>query len=219
MLKHFMTTFMLLGLWHTAAMAEGPVVLDSDNDKVNYSLGYEAGKDLKREDLELKPEVLLQGAKDATEGNKPLVSPKARRTALQEIKNKRTQENLEKSLSYIKENGKKEGVVTRPSGLQYKEIQAGEGKTPGEDSIVTVQYRGRLIDGSEFDSSYKREKPSKYKLSNMIPGWKEAIQLMKEGAKWELYIPPDLAYGKLGRGKTIPPNSALIFEVELISVE
>jgi len=200
-------------------MAEEPLVLESNNDKVNYSLGYELGKDIKREDLELNPKVLLQGAKDAIDGKKPLANSRERKIALKEIKKNRAQENLNQSQAFLKENGKKEGVVTLPSGLQYKEIQAGEGKTPGSDSKVTVQYRARLIDGSEFESSYNYGKPSNFEVSKMIKGWKEGIQLMKEGAKWEMYIPPELAYGKMGRGKTVPPHSALIFEVELISVQ
>ena len=195
------------------------MVLESDGDKVNYSLGYELGKDLKREDLSLKAEALLQGVRDALEGNDPLASSRERRVALKQIKDKRAREHLEKSRAFLAENGKKESVVSLPSGLQYKEIQAGEGKTPTKDSSVTVNYWGRLIDGSEFDSSYKRGKPSTFKVSKVIKGWREAIQLMNVGDKWELYIPPELAYGKLGHGKTIPPNSVLIYEVELISFE
>jgi FKBP-type peptidyl-prolyl cis-trans isomerase len=189
----------------------------SEIDKVNYSLGYELGKDLKRQELELKQEMLLQGAKDALEGNRPKVNSRERRQALAEIKEKRAQDYLEKSQAFLAEKAKTEGVESTPSGLLYKVIEAGEGKTPGAADKVTVNYRGTLIDGSQFDSSYDRGKPSTFNLNKVIKGWAEALQLMQEGAKWELYIPPELAYGKQGR-KPIPPNSALIFEVELISV-
>ncbi len=211
-----MLLFPVIGLWSVNSLAIEP---ETENDKVIYSLGFELGKDIKRQELELTQEMLLQGAKDAIEGNKPLISSSQRHKALQEIKAKRTQENLEKSQAYLTENAKQEGVATLPSGLQYKEIKAGEGKTPGAADSVTVQYRGRLLDGTEFDSSYKRGKPSSFQVKKVIKGWAEALQLMKEGAKWELTIPSELAYGKRGHGKTIPPNSALIFEVELISVK
>jgi FKBP-type peptidyl-prolyl cis-trans isomerase FklB len=197
----------------------GGVEVNSDMDKVNYSLGYEAGRDLARDGLELVPKMLMKGAEDAVSGAKPLVKATERRAALAEIKTQREGENLERAQAFLAANAEKEGVKTRPSGLQYKEIRAGEGKTPGPGDSVTVSYRGTLIDGSEFDSSYKRGQPATFQVKRVIKGWAEALQQMKEGAKWELYIPPDLAYGKRGRDKRIPPNSALIFEVELISVD
>ena len=201
--------------WSVSSSAAAP---ENDNDKAIYSLGYELGKDIKNQELQLNQEILLQGAKDAIDGNKPQVNSRERRQALKDIKAKRAQDNLEKAQAFLAENAKKEGVVTLESGLQYKEIKAGEGKSPAITDSVKVNYRGSLIDGSEFDSSYQRGKPSTFPIKNVIKGWKEAMQLMKEGAKWELYIPPELAYGKLGHGKTIPPNSALVFEVELLSV-
>ena len=213
-LKYSILTLSLLGLLPGTCLAEDAI---SDKDKANYSLGYELGKDLKREELELNQDMMLQGAKDALEGNAPKVSSRERRQAMADIKEKRAQENLEKSQAFLAEKAKLEGVVSTPSGLLYKVIQAGEGKTPGTIDSVTVNYRGSLIDGSQFDSSHDRGKPSTFTVNRVIKGWSEALQLMKEGAKWELYIPPELAYGKPGR-KVIPPNSALVFEVELISV-
>jgi FKBP-type peptidyl-prolyl cis-trans isomerase FklB len=177
------------------------------------------GEDLKRDNLEAMPEVLLKGVTDALSGAKPQFKPSERRKALVDIKNKRAQENLERSQAFLAENAKKEGVVTLPSGLQYKEVRAGEGKTPGLEDRITVNYRGTLVDASEFDSSYQRGEPSKFEVKRVIKGWREALQLMKEGAKWELVLPPELAYGKSSPNKRIPPNSALIFEVELLSVE
>ncbi|MEN8178828.1 MAG: FKBP-type peptidyl-prolyl cis-trans isomerase [Pseudomonadota bacterium] len=214
-LKHTILLVSMFGVWSANSLAIEP---ETENDKAIYSLGYELGKDIKRQELKLTSEILLQGATDAIEGNKPLVNSRERQKALKAIKVKRTQENLEKSQAYLAENGKKEGVLTLESGLQYKVIQAGEGKTPGATDTVTVHYRGTLIDGAQFDSSHDRGKPSTFKVNKIIKGWSEALQLMKEGAKWELTIPPELGYGKRGR-KPIPSNSALLFEVELISVK
>ena len=180
--------------------------------------------------MEISSAVLLRGIKDAISGAEPLIDPQEQRAALvemakqvaarkQEAQKKAAQENLGKAQSFLAENAKKDGVQTLPSGLQYKELKAGEGKTPGAGDKVTVQYRGTLIDGTEFDSSYKRNKPATFQVNRVIKGWTEGLQLMKEGAKWELFIPPSLAYGERGAGGKIPANSALVFEVELISVE
>ena len=118
----------------------------------------------------------------------------------------------------MSENAKKDGVVSLRSGLQYKVIKEGTGKAPGLKDTVSVNYRGTLIDGTEFDNSYKRKEPTTFRVDSVIRGWSEALQLMKEGAKWELYIPPELGYGERGAGSKIPPNSPLIFEVEVVSV-
>jgi len=162
--------------------------------------------------------VLIKGVEDAISGAKPLVNARERQVALKEIKEKRSRESLEKSRAFLAATAEKEGVITLPSGLQYRELQAGEGKTPEASGTVTVNYRGTLVDGTEFDSSYERGRPSTFRVRKVIEGWREALLLMKEGAKWELYIPPELAYGRQSPRNRIPPNSALIFEVELISV-
>lgn len=224
-------TLSMLALLHVVAFAEdapppeiegaeaqAPAAITSDVDKVNYSLGYELGQDLKRGDLPSVPEVLLKGVEDGLTGAKPAVKTSERRAALAEIVAKRAQENLERAQEFLAANAAQEGVVTLPSGLQYKELTAGEGKTPTVNDRVKVHYRGTLIDGSEFDSSYKREQPSTFEVKKVIKGWREALPLMQEGDKWQLYVPPELAYGKAGRDKRIPPNSALVFEVELLSV-
>jgi FKBP-type peptidyl-prolyl cis-trans isomerase FklB len=221
-------TALALGLLYGVCLAEEPstgadesktsIELGSENDKVIYSLGYELGKDLRRQELELVPEVLIKGAEDAISGDKPLINTLQRSAALKEIRAMKAQGNLERSQQFLAANAEKEGVQTLPSGLQYREIQAGEGKTPGMNDSVVVNYRGTLVDGTEFDSSYERGRPATFQVRKVIKGWREALQLMKEGAKWELFIPPELAYGKRGRPNSIPPNSALIFEVELISV-
>jgi FKBP-type peptidyl-prolyl cis-trans isomerase len=125
----------------------------------------------------------------------------------------------QKGEAFLKENATKEGVKTLPSGLQYKELKAGTGKSPKATDTVVTHYRGRLLDGTEFDSSYKRNEPAEFPVNRVIPGWTEALQLMKEGAKWELYIPSKLAYGQRSAGADIGPNETLIFEVELLKIK
>jgi len=228
-MKRAMISVPVLGLLWGVCSAGETVEITSDNDKISYSVGYQIGGDFKRQDMDLNSAVLLKGIEDALSGSEPLLNPQEQRATLVELKKqvaarkqeaqkKAAQENLDKAQAFLAENAKKEGVKTLPSGLQYKELKAGEGKTPGPEDKVTVQYRGSLIDGTEFDSSYKRGKPATFQVNRVIKGWTEAMQLMKEGSMWELYIPPELAYGDRGAGGTIPPNSALVFEVELISV-
>ena len=130
----------------------------------------------------------------------------------------RAQVGREKGEAFLAENGKKEGVKTLPSGLQYRVLKEGDGKHPKKNDQVVVHYKGTLIDGTEFDSSYKRGEPAKFGVTQVIKGWTEALQLMKEGSKWTLYIPWQLAYGEKGSGKLIGPKETLIFEVELIAV-
>ena len=126
--------------------------------------------------------------------------------------------SLPPAYDFLAKNAEKDGIIERPSGLQYRVIRAGTGARPGSRDRVTVNYRGTLIDGTEFDSSYKRGQPASFKLNQVIKGWTEALALMQEGAKWELFIPPELAYGERGSGQTIGPDEALIFEVELLKV-
>ena len=229
-MKYAMISVPALGLVWGIGSAGETVEIKSDQDKISYSVGYQIGGDFKRQGMEISSAVLLRGIKDAISGAEPLIDPQEQRAALvemakqvaarkQEAQKKAAQENLGKAQSFLAENAKKDGVQTLPSGLQYKELKAGEGKTPGAGDKVTVQYRGTLIDGTEFDSSYKRNKPATFQVNRVIKGWTEGLQLMKEGAKWELFIPPSLAYGERGAGGKIPANSALVFEVELISVE
>jgi FKBP-type peptidyl-prolyl cis-trans isomerase FklB len=218
-MKYSCLAISTLALCSSVSMAAEAVVPESDNDKAIYSLGYDLGTELKGHALELNQELLLQGINDAVEGNKPLVKTTGRNKALAQIRAQRVQHNLEQSRAFLAENAKKEGVVTLDSGLQYRIIKAGEGNSPQVTSSVDVNYRGTLIDGTEFDSSYDRDKPVTFQLKKVIKGWREALPLMKEGAKWELYIPPELAYGKRTPNKTVPPNSTLIYEVELVAVK
>ena len=201
------------------ATSPAAAAISSKLDIINYSLGWELGEDLKREGLKPAPEALLKGVEDAVSGAKPQVKASARFKALRELKEAVAKENLERSTALLAEVAKQEGVKSLPSGLLYKEIRAGEGKSPEANSLATVNYRGSLIGGGEFDSTDARGEPAKLRVNRLIKGWREGIQLMKEGAKWELYIPPNLAFGKSPRDKRIPPNSAVVYEVELLSVE
>ncbi|UCD46411.1 MAG: FKBP-type peptidyl-prolyl cis-trans isomerase [Deltaproteobacteria bacterium] len=202
----------------------------SENDKISYSVGYQVGGDFKRQGVELNPNLLVKGVQDAMSGAKPLMTQQEMNktlvdlkrkvvTAQREEQKKAAAKNLAEGKKFLEGNARKEGVTTLPSGLQYKVIAKGTGASPKRTDNVTVHYKGTLIDGTEFDSSYKRGKPATFRVDGVIAGWTEALQLMKPGAKWLLFIPPNLAYGERGAGSRIGPNSALVFEVELISVQ
>jgi len=206
------------------------VELKDDKSKESYSVGYQFGQNLKKMHADLDADVLSKGIEDAISGKESLLSEEEMgsslsnvrqksMTAMQEALKKEAEKNLVEGEKFLTENKTKEGVKTTASGLQYKIIEEGKGPSPKEGDTVTVNYRGTLIDGTQFDSSYDRGQPATFPLTGVIPGWTEALQMMKKGSKWELYIPPDLAYGERGAGNRIPPNSTLIFEVELISFQ
>ena len=208
----------------------GPVALESDDAKVSYSIGYQIGGDFKRQGIPLEADALLAGVRDASGGAEAKLSEEERRATLAALQTRMQQaaqagreaeaeKNLAAAKAFLAENGAKEGVTTLPSGLQYKVITEGTGPKPAAGDTVTVHYRGRLVDGTEFDSSYTRNEPATFQLNRVIKGWTEGLQLMGEGAKWELYVPPDLGYGAQGAGGRIPPQSALVFEVELIKAK
>jgi FKBP-type peptidyl-prolyl cis-trans isomerase FklB len=210
--------------------------LKTKKDKVSYTIGLDMGNSLKQQKIEVDPKILAQGIKDALSGAKPLMTEQEVKdtiAALREELTARQKEQMAKQQEQMKaqgeankkegdaflaENAKKEGVKTLPSGLQYKVITEGKGKKPKATDMVTVNYRGTLLDGKEFDSSIKRGQPATFPVNGVIPGWTEALQLMKEGSKWQLVIPSSLAYKEQGAGGIIGPNAVLIFEVELISV-
>lgn len=211
------------------SLAGDKVEPKTESDQVSYSVGYRLGGDFKRQQVEIKSDMLLQGIEDAASGGEALMTDEQMRTVMMNLANRVKAEQMEKMKqqgaenvkageAFLAENSGKEGVTTLPSGLQYKVITAGEGKSPQKSDKVTVNYRGSLIDGTEFDSSYSRNKPATFGVGQVIPGWTEALQLMKEGDKWEIVIPSKLGYGERGAGAKIPPNSTLVFEVELISV-
>jgi FKBP-type peptidyl-prolyl cis-trans isomerase len=210
-------------------MAEEKLELKTQKDKASYAIGLDMGNSLKKSEIDVNPDILFRGIKDAMSGGKLLLTEQEIKdviTALQKDLQARQQEkmkvlaekNKKEGESFLAENKKKDGIITLASGLQYKIIKSGGGKTPKATDSVTVNYRGTLIDGTEFDSSIKRGQPATFQVSGVIPGWTEALQLMKEGSKWQLFIPSNLAYGERGAGGAIGPNAVLIFEVELISI-
>lgn len=203
--------------------------LETQKDKVSYAIGMSIGRDFKTQGVDIDLATLDQGISDVL-GDKELLmtEDEVRETLMafqeemmkkqSEAAEKAAEKNAQEGEAFLSENGKKEGIVTLPSGLQYRIITEGTGKSPAETDSVTVHYRGTLIDGTEFDSSYKRDEPVTFPVGGVIAGWTEALQLMKEGAKWELFIPSSLAYGERGAPPVIGPNATLLFEVELISV-
>ena len=228
-MTHIIAAMIGIVLLAANCIAADGLELKDQKDKESYSLGYQFGQSLKHQGLAINLEVYTAGIRDALGGAKPQLSQEEVNKTVSEIQSrvmaarqKEMQELAEKNLSegrtFLAANKAKEGVKTLPSGMQYKVLAEGSGKTPKATDEVTVNYRGALTDGTEFDSSYGRGKPLTVKVNGVIRGWSEALQLMKAGSRWQLFIPPDLAYGERGMGR-IPPNSTLIFEVELISVK
>ena len=221
----------LMGIWLMGvAYAGEQAELKTDQDKISYSIGMDIGKSFKMQSLDLNEEFLTRGIRDALSGEKALLTDEEVREVLaglqQDLRAKEearmkdlTEKNRKAGEDFLVANAKKEGVVTLPSGLQYRVITAGTGPSPKDTNSVTTHYRGTLVDGTEFDSSYGRNEPATFPVSGVIPGWTEALQLMKVGAKWKLFIPPDLAYGPRGAGALIGPNSTLVFEIELLGIK
>ena len=210
-------------------IAQEATSLKEQKDKLSYSLGVTIGKSIKRDLIDVNPDVIVQGIKDAIAG-KILLTDEEMAAAFmvlqQDMAVKKAEadkalaeKNLKEGEKFLAENGRKEGVVTRPSGLQYKVITDGMGKKAKPTDAVTVNYRGTMVDGTEFDSSYKRNEPATFQLQNMIPGFTEGVSLMKVGSKWQLFIPSKLAFGEAGAEDAIGPNAALIFEVELLDAK
>ena len=228
-MKKALLALACLGLLAPTACAQEQPPVQSEQHKISYSLGYNIGRDFSQKQLDVDPDVLMRGMKDALSGSTTALSEDEMRQAMMDLQKKmmalQQQQvkqmagtNEQAGKAFLAENRQKDGVKTTMSGLQYKVISKGTGKKPGRDNKVTVHYRGRLLDGTEFDSSYKRDKPATFQVGGVIPGWTEGLQMMKEGAKWQLFIPGKLAYGEKGAGPMIGPNSTLIFDVELISI-
>jgi FKBP-type peptidyl-prolyl cis-trans isomerase FklB len=206
--------------------AEERMVLKNQKEKVSYIIGMDIGGNLKKQSVDVDPNILVKGIQDALAGAKSLLTDQEIQETMGAFKKDMmakqeevSKKNKAEGEAFLAENKKKEGVKTLPTGLQYKVIKAGTGKKPKSNDTVTTHYRGTLINGTEFDSSYKRGQPVTFLVSGVIPGWTEALQLMEEGAKWQLFIPPNLAYGERGAGGVIGPNATLIFEIELISIQ
>jgi FKBP-type peptidyl-prolyl cis-trans isomerase FklB len=211
-----------------------PFTLKTQKDKVSYAVGMNVGKGvaarLKQQSVEVNQAVLLRGMKDALAGGKMLLTEEEERTVLTQLTleaRKKQEEQMKLAAEpnkkigeeYLTANKTKEGVVTLPSGLQYKILTEGTGPKPAAADTVVCNYRGTLISGTEFDSSYKRGQPLSIQVNRVIKGWTEALQLMSVGSKWQLFIPSDLGYGDGGQPPTIGPGATLIFEVELISIQ
>ncbi len=201
-----------------------PVLFKSDKEKDSYAVGLNIGLGLRKQPVDLDTASVLRGMKDALNDSKPLLTPDEVGAALNELQGeaqKNAEErNMKEADDFLAANKTKDGVVTLPSGLQYKILTAGTGAKPTASDTVVCNYSGRLINGTEFDSSYKRGKPAEFPVGGVIKGWTEALQLMPVGSKWQLYIPSDLAYGARGAGGgAIGPNQALIFDVELVSIK
>ncbi len=226
-----MKTGLLLGLivvsFAVSAFGKEPVTsLKTDKQKFSYTVGFQLGQNLKRQNLDIDPKIVAQGIQSALSGTAPKLTADEMHTSVlayqkkeQEKSEALAKKNLEAGQAFLEANKKKEGVVTLPSGLQYKIITEGKGKQPKSTDTVNAHYRGTLINGTEFDSSYKRNEPATFPVEGVIKGWQEVLPLMKEGAKWQVYIPADLAYGSHGAGSAIGPNEVLIFDIELLSVK
>jgi FKBP-type peptidyl-prolyl cis-trans isomerase FklB len=207
-----------------------PLTLTTDKQKLSYAIGMNIGEGMKRDADDIDPAIVVQGLKDALAGGKLLMTDVEAKGVMNNfraemIKKKQAEEqrlsetNKQAGEKFLADNKAKEGVVTLPSGLQYKIVKQGTGPKPTATDTVVTNYRGTLIDGTEFDSSYKRGEPATFPVGQVIKGWTEALQLMPVGSKWELYVPADLAYGQRSPGPEIGPNSTLIFDVELLSIE
>jgi len=203
--------------------------LKTDKDRVNYSIGVNIIGNFKLQGIDIDLDLVMKGMQDAHSGGKLLLTDEEIRVGVDkyltavkqkwsQMKVKTAEENKKAGEVFLAENKKKEGVVTLPSGLQYKVLKAGDGKKPTDADTVECNYRGTLINGTEFDSSYRAGKPASFKVSGVVPGWTEALKMMPVGSKWQLFIPYQLAYGERGSGR-IGPNAMLIFEVELLAIK
>ena len=212
------------------AKNQSAVSLDSPKAKASYAIGLNIGKGMSKSSVDVDADILMQGLKDGLSGGKALMTDEEIKTELNQLQAQLRQaaeekarqlgeENKKEGESFLAANKEKEGVVALPDGLQYKILAAGTGPKPTASDTVICNYRGTLINGTEFDSSYKRGQPATFPVGQVIPGWTEALQLMPVGSKWQIFIPDEMAYGPRGAGPDIGPNSTLIFEVELLSIQ
>lgn len=228
-MKKTLFSIILTGTLIVPVFAAEKITVETEKQKVSYSIGFSIGSNFKKQSIDIELDVLLRGMKDALASGDALLSAKEQQEVLMafnreqrgkmEIKQKEEALNNEEiGKRFLSNNKKKPGVVTLNSGLQYKVIVEGKGPKPVGTDTVKTHYKGTLIDGTEFDSSYTRGQPASFPVKGVIRGWTEALQLMSVGSKWELYIPSDLAYGDRGAGAKIGPGATLIFEIELLEI-
>jgi FKBP-type peptidyl-prolyl cis-trans isomerase FklB len=229
-MKHMIAAVVCLGLAACQGTTQEKVDLKTKMDSVSYSIGLDIGKNLKAQSIEVNPSALAEGMRVALGTGKGVLTDEQVQAVMTQFQQEMMEQqavkahelgekNKKEGEAFLAANKTKEGVVTTASGLQYKILKAGTGKKPTDKQTVTVHYRGTLIDGTEIDNSYKRGQPATRAVTGFIKGWTEALQLMPVGSKWQLFMPGELAYGDRGMGSQVPPNAALIFEVELISVQ
>lgn len=229
-MKRSFIAIIIVVLASSSFAQEKTTQLKDTKEKVSYSIGLDIGSTFKKQKLDISLDSLDRGLKDGLNGSKPLLNEDQIKETLaafsKELTEKQATANKEAAIKnaaagekFLAENKKKEGVKTTPSGLQYKVLKEGTGPSPKSTDAITAHYRGTLIDGTEFDSSYKRNEPATFPVSGVIKGWTEALQLMKVGSKYQLFIPAALAYGEKGAGSDVGPNATLIFEVELLGIK
>lgn len=229
-LNSWIAGLIILGLSGAQLAAQQKTALKTQKDKVSYCIGIDIGRNFKQQQIEINPEILIKGMKDVLAGASLSMTDDEMREVMMAFQSEMMgkmeerskhagEKNKTEGETFLTENKKKPGIVTLPSGLQYKILVEGKGKKPSLKDTVTAHYRGTLIDGTEFDSSYKRGEPASFAVTGVIKGWTEVLQLMKVGSKWQVYIPSHLAYGDRAASQEIGPNSTLIFEIELIAVQ
>lgn len=224
-MKSIIASVIVLSFILTVSGEDKPAQLKDQKDKFSYAVGLNIGMNFKRQNVEVNTDLITAGLKDGVSGKPQMTMDQIRETMMafeKDMQQKQAEagkKNEADAEKFLADNKKKDGVKTTASGLQYKVIKEGNGAQPKSTDTVTVNYRGTLIDGTEFDSSYKRGQPASFPVGGVIKGWSEALQLMKTGSKYQLFIPSSLAYGEHSPSPTIPPNSALLFEVELMSVQ
>ena len=230
-MKWFMPSLLAVALTAgNAFAADQPAVLKTDEQKLSYAMGLDLGEYFKGLDEKFDLDVLQQGIKDGLGGNKPLLTAEEAASIQQSFAKRQQEKQIQKTVAMVQKNRKaaeeflkankaKEGVIETKSGLQYKVVKKGTGAKPVPTDTVKVQYKGTLLDGKEFDSSYKRNEPAVFQVNQVIAGWQEALPLMEVGSTYELYIPTDLAYGDRGAPPVIEPGSMLVFQVELLEIQ
>lgn len=227
-MKYIASLALTLALLGCQGTKEDKVKLESHRDSLSYAVGVDIGTWMKGQSLDVDPEIVTRALRDKYSGSQTAMSDSASRLLTDALRNDRkakhdadlkvqAEKNKKDADDFLSENKKKSGVVTLPSGVQYKVLTMGAGRKPKAHDMVEVNYRGTFIDGTEWENSSSHS-PVTFSVNGVIRGWKDALQLMPVGSKWVLYIPPDLAYGEIGSGNVIPPNALLIFEIELLRI-